>query len=224
MVQHGLGVAVFATEIASQVLLRDVDEQGAGEWPGGDDEDAQLRLQLLQKDLAEIFLGGFMHDCALWSAETAPGESHETAGARLLWNIPEIHQFLPSLTKILLFHSDVIRIAAKPALVQIVEHPDDPARTSFRAEFYRSAMTPVLRFASVATTCAPRSLARAACTRCCRWPSPSTASPKRRDSTRAPSPRSSAASPGTRRPVSTCATSWPCATPRSKSSPHAALT
>jgi hypothetical protein len=118
-VQHGLGVAVFATEIASQVLLKDIDEHGDGEWPGGDDEDAQLRLQRLQKDLAEIFLGGFMHDCGLWSAESS-GESHETAGARLLWNIPEIQQFLP-------------------ALVQIVEHADDPARTSFRSEFYRSA-------------------------------------------------------------------------------------
>lgn len=137
-VQHGLGVAVFATEIASQVLLKDIDEHGDGEWPGGDDEDAQLRLQRLRKDLAEIFLGGFMHDCGLWSAES-PGESHETAGARLLWNIPEIQQFLPALTKILLFHSDVIRIAAKPVLVQIVEHADDPARTSFRSEFYRSA-------------------------------------------------------------------------------------
>ena len=31
MVQHGLGGAIFATEIASQVLLRDVAEQGAGE-------------------------------------------------------------------------------------------------------------------------------------------------------------------------------------------------
>ncbi|MFP6590203.1 MAG: hypothetical protein VCE12_06745, partial [Candidatus Latescibacterota bacterium] len=57
----------------------------------------------------------------------------------LMCNIPETQQFLPSLTKILLFHSDVIRIAAKPALVQIVKHPDDPARTSLRAEFYRSA-------------------------------------------------------------------------------------
>jgi hypothetical protein len=61
------------------------------------------------------------------------------AGARLLWNIPEIQQFLPSLTKIMLFHSDVIRIAAKPALVQIVEFPDEPEKTNFRAEFYRSA-------------------------------------------------------------------------------------
>lgn len=138
-VQHGLSVAVFATEIASQVLLKGSDEHGDGAWPTGDDDDAQQRLQLLQKDLAEIFLGGFMHDCGMWSTESGPGESHEMAGARLLWNIPEIQQFLPSLTKILLFHSDVIRIAAKPALVQIVEHADEPARTVFRAEFYRSA-------------------------------------------------------------------------------------
>ncbi len=76
--------------------------------------------------------------CGLWAPEATPGESHETAGARLLWSIPEIQSFLPSLTKILLFHSDVIRIAAKPALVQIVEYPDDAARTTFRAEFYRN--------------------------------------------------------------------------------------
>lgn len=139
MVQHGLNVAVFATEIASQVLLKGLDEHGDGEWPGGDDERAQQRLQLLQRDLAEIFLGGFMHDCGLWSPELEPGESHEMTGARLLWSIPEIQQFLPSLTKILLFHSDIIRIASKPALVQVVEHPDESARTSFRAEFYRSA-------------------------------------------------------------------------------------
>ena len=127
-VQHGLSVAVFATEIASQVLLKG----------DADDPRADERLQLLKKDLAEIFLGGFMHDCGLWSPEISPGESHEIVGARLLWSISEIQQFLPSLTKILLFHSDVIRIAARPSLVQIIEYPDDPARTSFRAEFYRS--------------------------------------------------------------------------------------
>ena len=138
-VQHGLGVAVFATEIASQVLLKGGGEPDDGAWPGGDDDRAQGRLRLLQKDLAEIFLGGFMHDCGLWSPEASPGESHEMAGARLLWNIPEIQQFLPSLTKILLFHSDVIRIATKPALVQIVEYPGEPAKTTFRGEFYRSA-------------------------------------------------------------------------------------
>jgi hypothetical protein len=138
-VQHGLSVAVFATEIASQVLLKGGDEHTDGAWPSGDDEQAQGRLQLLKKDLAEIFLGGFMHDCGLWSEESIAGESHEVAGAQLLWNIPEIQQFLPSLTKILLFHSDVIRIAGKPVLVQIIEHPDDPAKTAFRAEFYRSA-------------------------------------------------------------------------------------
>ena len=72
-VQHGLSVAVFATEIASQVLLKGSDEHGEGEWPAGDDERAQHRLQMLQKDLAEIFLGGFMHDCGLWAPEATPG-------------------------------------------------------------------------------------------------------------------------------------------------------
>ena len=134
-VQHGLGVAVFATEIASQVLLKgqaeDADPATA--------DDTDDRLPQLQKDLAEIFLGGFMHDCGLWSPDAPPDESHEVVGARLLWHIREIKQFLPSLTKIVLFHSDVIRMAAKPALVQCIEYPDDLQRTRFQAEFYRTA-------------------------------------------------------------------------------------
>ena len=133
-VQHGLSVAVFATEIASQVLLKGFDSDQEAEDAEAAEEQ---RLQLLRKDLAEIFLGGFMHDCGLWAPET-PGESHEACGARLLWNIPEIQTFLPSLTKIVLFHSDIIRIAAKPALVQIINSPDDPAKLDFRAEFYRT--------------------------------------------------------------------------------------
>lgn len=133
-VQHGLSVAVFATEIASQVLLKGFDIGEEAEDAEAADEQ---RLQLLRKDLAEIFLGGFMHDCGLWSPDTA-GESHEACGARLLWNIPEIQSFLPSLTKIVLFHSDIIRMAGKPALVQIIEYPDDPAKLDFRAEFYRT--------------------------------------------------------------------------------------
>ena len=32
----------------------------------------------------------------------------------------------------------VVRIAAKPTLVQIIEYPHDPARNTFRAEFYRA--------------------------------------------------------------------------------------
>ena len=82
MVQHGLSVAVFATEIASQVLLKGVDEHGDGEWPAGDDERAQLRLQLLQKDLAEIFLGGFMHDCGLWAVGCGLRRRHPARATR----------------------------------------------------------------------------------------------------------------------------------------------
>ncbi|MFC1525972.1 hypothetical protein ACFL6X_04075 [Candidatus Latescibacterota bacterium] len=146
MVQHGLNVAVFATEIASQVMLgggpeggglaghyRSVGEVQRGE---GDDEGYQ---DLLQRDLAEVFLGGFMHDCGMWHEETSPEESHEVAGARLLWSLPELQGFLPSLTKIVLFHSDILRMATKPGLVQVIEHPDDPAKAHFRAEFYRTA-------------------------------------------------------------------------------------
>jgi len=141
-VQHGLDVAVFATEIASQVILKAGDGEGtAPPSPGQTREPSEApdpELQSLRKSLAEIFLGGFMHDCGLWHEDATAEESHEAAGAHLLWQIPEIHDFLPSLTKIILFHSDVLRIATKPGLVQIIDHPDDADRTSFRTEFYRS--------------------------------------------------------------------------------------
>ncbi len=123
-VQHSLSVAVFAAELSSQVLLK-----GAARLKEG---------SALAKDLAEIFLGGFMHDCGLWNESDAAVENHEAAGAKLIWHIPEIGDFLPSLTKIVLFHSDIIRIAGRPGLVEIVEQPDKPGKTVFKAEFYRS--------------------------------------------------------------------------------------
>ena len=123
-VQHGLNVAVFATELSSQVLLRGSAQRKEG--------------SALALDLAEIFLGGFMHDCGLWNQSDGAGVSHEAAGAKLVWHIPEVGDLLPALTKIVLFHSDIVRIASKPGLVEIVEQPDKPGKTSFKAEFYRS--------------------------------------------------------------------------------------
>ena len=123
-VQHGLNVAVFSTELSTQVLLRDPSQRKEG--------------SALALDLAEVFLGGFMHDCGLWNQNDNAGLSHEAAGAKLLWHIPELSDLLPVLTKIVLFHSDIVRIASKPGLVEIVEHPDKPGKTSFKAEFYRS--------------------------------------------------------------------------------------
>ncbi|MFH1567578.1 MAG: hypothetical protein ABIL09_06205 [Gemmatimonadota bacterium] len=141
-VQHGLNAAVFAAEIASQVMLRGApgDAGLAGHYRAiGVAEAEGHDLALLQKrDLAEVFLGGFMHDCGLWHDAAEAGASHEAMGARLLWHLPEVKQFLPTLTKIVLFHSDVLRMATKPGLVEVVEHPDDPQRTRFRAEFYRT--------------------------------------------------------------------------------------
>jgi hypothetical protein len=112
--------------------------QSLGEVETGEEPEAAYQ-DLLKRDLAEIFLGGFMHDCGMWHEDTAPEESHEVAGARLLWSLPELQHFLPSLTRIVLFHSDILRMAAKPGLVQVIEHQDDPARARFRAEFYRTA-------------------------------------------------------------------------------------
>ena len=85
-VQHGLNVAVFATEIASQVALKnlaqDVDLGGyyetlteqeirqrlgdeAHSATAAEGESSDPRWRLFQRDLAEIFLGGFVHDCGL---------------------------------------------------------------------------------------------------------------------------------------------------------------
>jgi hypothetical protein len=36
------------------------------EWPSGDDDLVQGRLQSLKNNLAKIFLGVFMHDYGLW--------------------------------------------------------------------------------------------------------------------------------------------------------------
>jgi len=142
-VQHGLNVAVFATEIASQVMLRAAGggAEGLAAHYGslGVTGEATADLVDLQKrDLAEIFLAGFMHDCGLWNQSAESDASHEAVGARLLRNIPELQGFAPSLTRIVLFHSDLLRMATKAGLLQVVEHPDDPQRMRFAAEFYRS--------------------------------------------------------------------------------------
>ncbi len=120
---HGLNVAVFATELASQVLLK-----------GEDTPD----LEAVKRELAEVFLGGFMHDCGLWDENLAGAENHEMAGARLAWHLPELRGFAPALVKILLFHSDILPLAAKPVLVEFVVHADDAERLRFEREFFAS--------------------------------------------------------------------------------------
>lgn len=77
-VTHGLNVAVLATELASQILLK-----GSNTPPDGTE---------LKKELAEIFVGGFLHDCGLWSETESATEGHEAAGARLVWHLPELRE------------------------------------------------------------------------------------------------------------------------------------
>jgi hypothetical protein len=134
-VQHSLNVAVFATELASQALLKSEDSDSVDAAGNGEDTEDNAECR---RGLAEIFLGGFMHDCGLWNEEPGADESHEVSGANLISQISEISDFLPSLTQIVLFHSDAIRIATKPALVMIIDQPDDDRKRTFKSEFYRS--------------------------------------------------------------------------------------
>ena len=149
--QHGLNAAVLATEIASQVLVAGREEeagsesaapaekrplgQGNMETAAAGMEDLPVEPQEgLKRELAEIFLGGFMHDCGLWSGELDPEEGHEAAGARLIHSIPSIGDLAPALIRIVLFHSEISRLANKAGVVEIVEEGE--GRISFDAEFY----------------------------------------------------------------------------------------
>jgi hypothetical protein len=136
-IQHALNVAVFATELASQALLKgDLCAAVAGDPDAGGNA---VQSADLKRDLAEIFLGGFMHDCGLWNEDPASDEGHEVSGTQLISQIPEIVELLPSLMQIVLFHSDAIRIATKPALVMIIDQADDERKRTFKSEFYRTA-------------------------------------------------------------------------------------
>ena len=63
-------------------------------------------------------------------------EGHEVKGAKLISATPEVQRFAPALAKIVLFHSDIVRLARKHGLVKITESPEDPSRMNFRREFY----------------------------------------------------------------------------------------
>ena len=151
-VQHGLNAAVLATEIASLVLIEGEGKEGGffaslydaellrksgdADSEAAPTERRERRLQLLKRELVEIFLGGFMHDCALWNESLSLDEGHEAAGARLIHAIPELGELGPALGRIVLFHSDIIRLASKSGVVEIIEGADEPERISFQTGFY----------------------------------------------------------------------------------------
>ncbi|MDA0336601.1 MAG: hypothetical protein O2782_15675, partial [bacterium] len=95
-----------------------------------------LRTNLFREELVEVFLGGFMHDCGLWMEPFLLPEGHEVKGAKLISATAEVQRFAPALAKIVLFHSDIVRLARKHGLVKITDSPDDPEQMNFRREFY----------------------------------------------------------------------------------------
>ena len=96
------------------------------------------RYELFRNELVEIFLGGFMHDCGLWTEPYYLQEGHELKGAKLISETSEVQSLAPVLAKTVLLHSDISRLARKFGVVEITEIPDDPGRTSFKGEFYNS--------------------------------------------------------------------------------------
>ncbi|MFT5090473.1 MAG: hypothetical protein ACI8PG_004853 [Planctomycetota bacterium] len=118
-VTHGLNVAVLASEIAVPVFVE--ENEGTSE--------------ALKRDLAEVFVGGFLHDCGLWG-ESSGEEAHEALGARLIHQVPVLRDLAPDLLSILLFHSDALRMAHRAALVLCLFNEGDPARLRFSGECY----------------------------------------------------------------------------------------
>lgn len=156
-VRHALSVAAFATEIATQLALRQGDDDNMQAYFGDETDDdlrkemglgheeAQalldvepqgIRGRLFRDELVEIFLGGFMHDCGLWTEPFFLPEGHEVKGARLISETPEVERIAPALAKIVLFHSDIVRLARKTGLIKVTDSPDDARQINFRREFY----------------------------------------------------------------------------------------
>ncbi len=160
-VQHALSVAAFATEMTTLLAMKEGEGDEAqlqayfgdlsnahlmellGEDPDEVDqltleEIHERRYELFRNELVEIFLGGFMHDCGLWTEPFNFQEGHEVKGAKLISRTQEVHEFAPALVAIVLFHSDLIRLARKKSAVRITEKPEDLEKTAFKREFYDS--------------------------------------------------------------------------------------
>jgi len=158
-VRHALAVAAFATEMAALLALRDDEADVPMASYFGDISDEEVfgllgedlpeevmsaedvnatRRRLFGNELVEIFLGGFVHDCGLWAEPFFLQEGHEVKGAKLISETEEVERYAPALAKTALLHSDIVRLAKKYGVVKITERPDDPAKTSFKSEFYDS--------------------------------------------------------------------------------------
>ena len=154
-VRHGLAVAAFATEMAALLALRDDGEDGDLSAYFGDTDIAEVQMllgeaeaeptreqeresrqRLFRQELVEIFLGGFMHDCGLWIDPFYLQEGHEVKGTRLIAGTREVQTHAPALSRIVLFHSEITRLARKRGAVVVTEYPNDPERRFYRTEFF----------------------------------------------------------------------------------------
>ncbi|MDA0745782.1 MAG: hypothetical protein O2954_04640 [bacterium] len=145
--KHGLRVASFATELASNLgsenYLGKIRPETLFERLDVPEDDrnynpetlSALRQNLFKRELVEIFMGGFLHDAGLWSSGLLPG--HEERGASIVAHIPQIQEISHSLIDIVLFHSDLEYLASRGGILRAVEEVD--GQTEYRREYYSTA-------------------------------------------------------------------------------------
>ena len=145
--RHGLRVACFATELTANLTpetyfgksspddmyeLIGVAEEKRLYSPEAIDK---LREDLFRQDLVEIFLGGFLHDAGLWSSAIYQG--HEERGALVVSEVSRLGDLADSLVDIILFHSEIERLATQEGAIRTRTIEDD--EMSFSVDFYLSA-------------------------------------------------------------------------------------
>ncbi len=144
-VKHGLDVACLATEltfdlgfetyfgnITMQGLVEELGEKEAPELFSSSDMEGK-KEELFKRELVEIFIGGFTHDAGLWGCPIYA--DHEERGATIVSETPQVEEISESLVDIVLFHSDLERVANCERIFRITASGDSPDSKIYRKEF-----------------------------------------------------------------------------------------
>lgn len=146
--KHALKVACFATELTAMMGERDyfgdIPPETIfhllGETPPEtipNDLIKEKKTRLFERELVDIFLGGFMHDAGLWQDGLRDG--HEIRGAMIVAHTPHIETISESLVDIVLFHSDICEMAANQGVLRVFALSADGGVVAFQREYARLA-------------------------------------------------------------------------------------
>ncbi len=143
--KHALKVACFATELTAMMGENDYFGsitaenlfQQLGEPCPQNLSDTLLKEKkqaLFEKELVEIFLGGFMHDAGLWQVGLQDG--HEIRGAMVVAHTPQIETVSESLVDMVLFHSDFREMAANEGVLRVFALSNEGDVVAFQRDYF----------------------------------------------------------------------------------------